>query len=131
MRKQKIPIVSMLAVKAGAVPDFERSGRDAVRRIVAAFGNSTAARLLGVDRAQVSRWNHGKDPLSPEMLRRVLDFEYILNRLLQVFAPDVAGGWLVGSEPLLGGARPLDVLFLRGSAPVIEALDGIVKGVHA
>ena len=30
--------------------------------------------------------------------------------------------WLVGSNQHLGGARPIDVLALRGAGPVIEAL---------
>ncbi len=39
--------------------------------------------------------------------------------------------WLVGQEPFLDGSRPIDVLAIRGVAPLIEALDGIDAGAYA
>ncbi len=33
--------------------------------------------------------------------------------------------WLIGSEPFFDGARPLDVLALRGAAPLHASLQGI------
>jgi len=65
------------------------------------------------------------------MWRRIIDTDYVLTRLLQVFHPDDAAQWLVAPEPLLNGARAVDVLALRGPASVIRALDGIVQGVFA
>ncbi len=59
------------------------------------------------------------------------DTDYVLTRLLQVFYPDDAAQWLVTPEPLLNGARAVDVLALRGPASVVRALDGIVQGVFA
>lgn len=131
MKRQRVPKISMLTVRAAAYEEFERTTRAAIRRIVVAFGNSEAARLLGVDRAQVTRWSRGSDSFSAEMRPRITDLDYILNRALQVFAPDVVGQWLVGSEPFLGGARPIDVLSLKGPAPLIHALDAIVQGAFA
>jgi hypothetical protein len=55
----------------------------------------------------------------------------VLTRAFQLFAPAVAAQWIIGSEPLLGGARPIDVLALRGIAPVIEALNAIEDGAYA
>jgi uncharacterized protein (DUF2384 family) len=39
--------------------------------------------------------------------------------------------WLVGNEPFLDYARPIDVLVARGSGPLIEALEGIDSGGYA
>jgi uncharacterized protein (DUF2384 family) len=39
--------------------------------------------------------------------------------------------WLLGSEPLLGGARPIDVLVSEGAVPVVRAIDGIAEGAYA
>lgn len=100
-------------------------------RIVEALGANAAARLLGADRAQVSRWRAGTEAISAEMGRRIVDLHDILTRALRVFDREAAALWLVGSEPLLGGARPIDVLVLQGAAPVIAALDGIMQGVYA
>ena len=101
-----------------------------LEQIVAAVGSNATARLLDVDPAQVSRWTSG-DPISTEMGRRVLDVHAVMARVLRLFARDVAARWLVGSEPLLGGARPIDVLAIHGSAPVVRALDGIAQGAYA
>jgi uncharacterized protein (DUF2384 family) len=100
-------------------------------RLVDALGTNAAARLLGADRAQVSRWGAGTEPISSEMGRRIVDLNDVLTRILRVYGREAAGMWLSGSEPLLGGARPIDVLALEGAAPVIRAIDGIAEGAYA
>ena len=100
-------------------------------RIVHALGTNAAARLLGADRAQVSRWTAGTESISHEMGRRIVDLHDILTRILRVYGREAASMWLVGSEPLLGGARPIDVLVTEGAAPVIRAIDGIAAGAYA
>lgn len=66
-----------------------------------------------------------------EMGRRIVDLHHVLSHILRIYAREAAALWLVGSEPLLGGARPIDVLALEGAAPVIRAIDGITQGVYA
>jgi uncharacterized protein (DUF2384 family) len=100
-------------------------------RVVAALGTNAAARLLGADRAQVSRWTSGKEAIGSEMGRRIVDLHDILTRILRVYNPELAAMWLVGSEPLLGGARPIDVLTMEGAAPVVRAIEGIAAGAYA
>jgi uncharacterized protein (DUF2384 family) len=102
-----------------------------LERIVEALGTNAAARLLGADRAQVSRWGSGTESISAEMGRRIVDLHDILTRILRLYGSDAASMWLVGSEPLLGGARPIDVLVTEGAAPVIRAIDGIAAGAFA
>jgi uncharacterized protein (DUF2384 family) len=100
-------------------------------RIVSALGNNAAARLLDADRAQVSRWNSGSEAIGYEMGRRIVDLHDVLTRILRVYHPDAAALWLVGSEPLLGGARPIDVLVMEGASSVVRAIDGIAEGAFA
>jgi uncharacterized protein (DUF2384 family) len=100
-------------------------------RVVDSLGTNAAARLLGADRAQVSRWTSGKEAIGSEMGRRIVDLHDVLTRILRVYKPEVAAMWLVGSEPLLGGARPIDVLAMEGAAPVVRAIDGIASGAYA
>jgi uncharacterized protein (DUF2384 family) len=97
-------------------------------RIIEALGSNAAARLLGADAGQVSRWNSGKEAVSFEMGRRIIDLHDVLTRILRVYPRDAASLWLSGSEPLLGGARPIDVLAIEGASPVIRAIDGIAEG---
>lgn len=100
-------------------------------RIIEALGTNAAARLLGADRGQVSRWNAGKESISSEMGRRIVDLHDVLTRILRVYPPEAASLWISGSEPLLGGARPIDVLVTEGASAVIRAIDGIMQGAYA
>jgi uncharacterized protein (DUF2384 family) len=65
------------------------------------------------------------------MAKRVMDLHDVLTRALQVFQPRTAVEWLVGNEPFLDHARPIDVLVSRGSAPLIDALEGIDSAGYA
>jgi uncharacterized protein (DUF2384 family) len=112
---------------AGALTDV----RPLLTRIINALGTNAAARLLGADRAQVSRWSGRKESIGAEMARRIIDVHDVLTRILRVYDREAAAMWLVGSEPLLGGARPIDVLVIEGAAPVIRAIDGIAQGAYA
>jgi uncharacterized protein (DUF2384 family) len=105
--------------------------RPLLARIVEALGTNAAARLLSADRAQVSRWSAGKETISAEMGRRIVDLHDVLTRILRVYSRGAASLWLAGSEPLLGGARPIDVLVTEGASAVIRAIDGIAQGAYA
>jgi uncharacterized protein (DUF2384 family) len=105
--------------------------RPLLARVVDALGTNAAARLLDADRAQVSRWGSGVEKASSEMGRRIVDVHDILTRILRIYPRQAAALWLIGSEPLLGGARPIDVLASEGAAPVIRAIDGISQGAYA
>lgn len=102
-----------------------------LERVLGALGTNAAARLLGADRAQVSRWSAGTESISSEMARRIVDLHDVLTRILRVYGREAAAMWLVGSEPLLGGARPIDVLVTEGAASVVRAIDGIAEGAYA
>ena len=100
-------------------------------RIVDALGTNAAGRLLGADRAQVSRWSAGTEAIGYEMGRRIVDLHDFLTRIMRVCPREMAALWLTGSEPLLGGARPIDVLVTEGAASVIRAIDGIAQGAYS
>ena len=123
------PVVSTVMLLASA--DTLADVGPLLKRIVDAVGTNAAARLLGADRAQVSRWGAGTESIGAEMGRRVVDLHDVLTRILRAYNRDAAAMWLVGSEPLLGGARPIDVLATEGAAPVIRAIDGIMQGAYA
>jgi uncharacterized protein (DUF2384 family) len=113
----------VLRPSAGALADVT----PLLDRVIEALGTNAAGRLLGADRAQVSRWSAGTESISSEMGRRIVDLHDVLTRILRVYGREAAAMWLVGSEPLLGGARPIDILVSEGAAPVIRAIDGIAR----
>lgn len=86
--------------------------------------------MLDVDPAMITRWTRG-GPVSDVMRKRILDVHDVLSRALQIFSPQITMQWLVGHEPFLNDARPIDVLAQRGAAPLIQALDGIESGGYA
>ncbi len=118
--------VIVLRPAADALADV----RPLLARIIEALGTNAAARLLGADRSQVSRWTTGTEAVGAEMGRRIVDLHDVLTRILRVYTSEAAAMWLAGSEPLLGGARPIDVLAMEGAAPVIRTIDGIAAGAY-
>lgn len=95
------------------------------------LGNNRIADLLGVSRSQPSRWRTGVEGLAARNQRAVLDLDYVIARLHQLWAPDVAAIWLESPNAHLGGATPLDVLRHRGTTDVIRAIDAEAQGAYA
>jgi hypothetical protein len=102
-----------------------------VERLVSLVGSNALAGLIGVSTSQPSRWRSGKEKISAENRRRLSDLDFILDRLLLELYPDQIGPWLLGSNAHLGGARPIDVLRLKGPAAVLPAIDAMVTGAFA
>jgi uncharacterized protein (DUF2384 family) len=102
-----------------------------VARLISVLGNNTLARILGVSNSQPSRWRTGKEQVSPENRRKLADLDHVLERLLLEVYPDQAGDWLNSPNAHLGGGTPLDVLALRGAAPVLDAIDALAAGAYA
>ena len=72
----------------------------------------SAARLadmLGVSRAQVTRWLRGSgiDPLNAE---KVDLLELVWANLLRLYEREAALAWLFGLNPFLGDRRPIDLI---------------------
>jgi len=121
--------LASITVSEAAGSLFGQTG--AVERVVAALGNNVVADILGVSISQPSRWKSGEERIGPESRKRISDLDHILDRLLLELHPDQAGAWLTGSNPHLAGARPIDVLELRGAAAVIGAIDALAVGAFA
>lgn len=93
--------------------------------------NARLAAFLGVDRSRPTRWKSGEDMPGVESEAKLLALDYVLARALMVWSCDSAGVWLESANHFLGGARPIDVLDLRGAGPVIEALEAEASGAFA
>ncbi len=102
-----------------------------LQRIIDSLSLAAAADVLGVDKSQLDRCRKGKEAIGAELNRRITDVEYVLDRALHVMHPDEVGPWLTEAEPLLGGSIPLNVLTLKGTGPVVAALDGVAAGAFA
>jgi uncharacterized protein (DUF2384 family) len=102
-----------------------------VERLDAAFGTRPVAKLLDVGAGTVTNWKRRRHAISPEYAKRIIELHDVIVRALQVFSARVAMDWLVGNEPFLNGARPIDVLVTRGAAPLIDALAAVDATAYA
>ncbi len=105
--------------------------RERVRFLTDTVGGAELARWLGVSRSQPTRWRTGEEQPGVETARELVDLDHVLTRALMLWAPRVAIDWLTSANAHLDGARPIDVLRIRGSAEVIEALDAATAGAFA
>ena len=101
-----------------------------LHRLIADFGNNRVASLLGVSPSQPSRWQKGEERISAENQRGLLDLDYVTARRLQLFPREQAEIWLTSHNAHLG-ARPIDVLRLRGAATVVHAIDAEAQDAYA
>jgi hypothetical protein len=67
------------------------------------------AELLGVSPVQVTRWRKGGG-IDINDAERVDLLEFVLASLSRIYAPEVVEKWLRGTNPRLGGRRPVDVI---------------------
>jgi Protein of unknown function (DUF2384) len=94
-------------------------------------GVTKLARALDVSPSQPSRWKSGNEVPSPEVAARLLDLEHVVALGMQAWNPEVLMDWMNSANGFLGGARPIEVLRLRGSAEVIDALRSTISGAYA
>ena len=86
------------------------------------FGSSARlADMLGVSRAQVTRWLRGSgiDPLTAE---KVDLLELVWSNLLRIYEPEVARSWLFGLNPVLGDRRPIDLVRAGKAEELMRAI---------
>jgi len=101
-----------------------------VAYLVDAFGKTQLAEMVGIHRAQLSRWVAGSDQ-PREAAGFLLDLEHALAKARLAFGEQAAKDWLLGNNSYLGGARPIDALKTNGSGTVMDALDGELWGSSA
>ena len=96
--------------------------------LVDRLGVTALARLLDVSVRQVSRWRRGNGEPGPDAALRLLALDYVLASVLQLWQEPVAMDWLQSPNAHLDGARPLDVLVVRGPWEVVAAVHAEMAG---
>jgi DNA-binding transcriptional regulator YdaS (Cro superfamily) len=86
-------------------------------------GGTKVANLLGVSKSQPTRWRNGQEQPSPAKAREIVDLDHVVARASLLWEPEVVQAWLEGSNAYLQGARPIDVLQVRGVSEVLAALE--------
>ncbi|MCW2738004.1 MAG: hypothetical protein JWN97_2648 [Nocardioides sp.] len=94
--------------------------------LVAALGSATrVAECLGVTRLLLTKWRAGKVMPTPAQAKLLVQLDHVVARASLIYVPELINDWLTGHDSYLEGARPIDVLHIRGIAEVLEALDSL------
>jgi len=117
------------AVMAGTSTSWQPKVR--ADQVVRVLGNRRAAAVLGVSESQPSRWRKAIEVPSSQVAPMLVDLDHIIARLQLIWDEDVIGDWLEGANAFLDGARPIDVLRVNGSGPVLEAIEAEAAGAYA
>ena len=110
-------------------------GGEQVARVIARAreqgGLTTAelAKVVGIGTRQLQNWAVGKGtPANAERLRQLLDLQYVLDLLGDVYDTEGSMLWLHARNRALGGARPLDLMIDGRVDEVIQHLDQLADG---
>ncbi|WP_052336198.1 antitoxin Xre/MbcA/ParS toxin-binding domain-containing protein [Nocardioides alkalitolerans] len=115
----------------------ESASNQGVARVIARareqadLSSADLARIVGVGERQIQNWAAGRSgPGSKEKLRQLLDLQYVLDLVREIYEDDGAVMWLHARNRMLGGGRPLDLLAEGRTDEVINLLDRIADGNH-
>lgn len=81
------------------------------------------AQMLNTRPETVSRWRQGRNEPTGERLLRLLELEYIVQRLLELYSPKSARIWLISRHKALDGNIPADLIAEGKIEDVLYALD--------
>ena len=122
--------------KAESSAPLERRPRTAttfvalVNELRADRGLSSAevAQLTGVKERQVQHWAAGTSEPGSETLHRLLDVQYLLKELAEVYEPEGIRIWLNARQRRLEDRRPIDALLMGDFDLVLSEVRRLVEG---
>lgn len=86
-------------------------------------------KIMGIGQRQVQNWATGKGrPADRKRLRLLLDLQYVIDQLDDLFDADGAQLWLQARNRTLDGRRPFDMLVDGHADEVIAYLDRLADG---
>lgn len=87
------------------------------------------ASIVGVGQRQVQNWAAGRSqPADNKRLRMLLDLQYVLDLLGEIYTAEGGLLWLHARNRTLAGARPVELLTEGRADEVIELLDQLADG---
>jgi len=92
--------------------------------------SADVANVLGIRPETVQRWSQGKTFPQPEAERPLLDLEYIVDQLADLYEPAEVRPWLFTQQKLLNGEVPADLIRQRRTAEVNQIIRQLLVGVY-
>lgn len=131
-RAQEIASEVLGEVRADRAPEIER--RENLKVITDLYelleitGIELLEKYFGVSEVKIDEWLEGDSKLNRQQAKLMLDLKYLTGVLVFDIYPDQISQWLVGNNPHLNFASPIDVLSLKGMVAVLPAVEGLIDG---
>jgi hypothetical protein len=100
-------------------------------RLSDVLGVRAVARLVDADPVDFSQFLAGRRGISGATATRLIDAEFLLSRVAQIFVGRAGPDWLLSTDIRYGGARRIDVFATAGVAPLICDLDRMAEQSYA
>ena len=88
------------------------------------------ANLLNARPETVSRWNQGKAFPRPDAEKLLLQLEFIIDQLSDLYDPIEARHWLYSPQRLLANSSPAELIQTGRSQDVIMIVNQLRDSVH-
>ncbi len=94
------------------------------------LNSADIAAVTGAQPETVSKWNQSKAVPRPDAQRRLLDLDYIVDQLTDLYdQPDEIKLWLFSRQKLLGGQIPIELIQAGNTEEVIAVIDQLRDSV--
>src|SRR2546421_614528 len=88
------------------------------------------AQLLGTSPETISRWRGGKTDPQPRMRDSLLQLEWLVGELAELYNPQEAHLWLFSKHKLLNGERPVDLIERGETERVLQLIAQLKDGAY-
>lgn len=89
------------------------------------------AQLLRTTPETISRWRGGKTEPQPKMRDSLLQLEWLVTELAEIYPPQEAHLWLFSPHRLLAGERPVDLIERGESERILQIIAQLKDGAYA
>ncbi len=96
----------------------------------AAMRSSDVAHVLNVRPETVSRWNMGKALPHARTEKQLLELEFVIDKLADIYEPRDARLWLFSRQRLLNDQMPAQLMQLGRVDEVLASVNQLLDGVH-
>lgn len=94
------------------------------------FSGREVAQLLNTTPETISRWRGGKSEPQPRMRDGLLQLEWLVSELSELYQPPEAHLWLFSPHKQLKGARPVDLIARGETEPILQIIAQLKDGAY-
>lgn len=94
------------------------------------FTGREVAQLLGTSPETISRWRGGKSEPQPKLRDGLLQLEWLVSELAELYPPKEAHLWLFSPHKLLKGERPVDLISRGETDSVLQIIAQLKDGAY-